>query len=126
MVRRSLATAAAVAAIAVAAAGCGSSSGGGAYSQPTGPPVKTISIQASSFKFVPNKITAPAGILEFKLTSEDIQHSFRIKNVNGFMIETSGGKTATGKVKLAAGTYTFYCDIPGHESAGMKGTLTVK
>jgi uncharacterized cupredoxin-like copper-binding protein len=29
-------------------------------------------------------------------------------------------------VKLKPGTYTFYCSVPGHEQAGMKGTLTVK
>jgi plastocyanin len=124
--RRSFAAAATVAGLALAAAACGSSGGGGAYKPPSGPPVKTFSIQASSFKFAPDTITAPAGILEFKLTSEDIQHSFRIKNLNGFMIEAGSGKTATGKVKLSPGKYTFYCDIPGHESAGMKGTLTVK
>ena len=125
MARRSFAAAAAVALGAVALVGCGSSSGSGAYVQPTGPPVKTIEIKVSAYKFVPKTITAPAGILEFKLTSTDIQHSFRIKNVNGFLIETGAGKTARGKVKLAPGKYTFYCDIPGHESAGMEGTLTV-
>ena len=26
---------------------------------------------------------------------------------------------------IAAGTYTYFCDQPGHESSGMKGTLTV-
>jgi plastocyanin len=26
---------------------------------------------------------------------------------------------------LPAGTYTFFCDQPGHESSGMKATLTV-
>ena len=122
--RRSIAAVATAACFVVAGAGCGSSSGG-AYTPPTGPPVKTIPVQASSFKFVPDKISAPAGILEFKLTSEDIQHSFRIKDVNGFQIEAGAGKTATGKVKLARGTYTFYCDIPGHESSGMEGTLKV-
>ena len=126
MLRRLSTTVAAVGLGAVAFTGCGSSSGGGAYSQPTGKPVKTISIQGTSYKFTPSTVTAPAGILEFKLTSEDIQHSFRIKNVNGFMIEAASGKTATGKVKLSPGKYTFYCDIPGHESAGMEGTLTVK
>jgi uncharacterized cupredoxin-like copper-binding protein len=26
---------------------------------------------------------------------------------------------------LKPGTYEFYCSVPGHEQAGMKGTLTV-
>jgi plastocyanin len=124
--RRFSAAAAAVALGAVALVACGSSGGSSGYVPPTGNPVKTIAISGSSYKFTPSKISAPAGILEFKLTSTDIQHSFRIKNIDGFQIEAGAGKTATGKVKLPAGAYTFYCDIPGHESAGMEGTLTVK
>ena len=126
MPRRSFAAVAAVALGVVAFAGCGSGDGMDSYVQPTGKPIKTITIQGTSYKFTPSKITAPAGILEFTLTSEDIQHSFRIKGVDGFQIESGAGKTASKKVKLRAGKYTFYCDIPGHESAGMEGSLTVE
>jgi mono/diheme cytochrome c family protein len=34
--------------------------------------------------------------------------------------------TATVKISLKAGTYTFFCEVPGHRAAGMYGTLTVK
>lgn len=34
--------------------------------------------------------------------------------------------TATISVKLKPGTYTFFCQAPGHRAAGMYGTLTVK
>lgn len=37
-----------------------------------------------------------------------------------------GGKTSTVEANLKAGKHTFYCSVPGHEQAGMKGTLTVK
>jgi plastocyanin len=37
-----------------------------------------------------------------------------------------GGGTSKITADLKAGSYTFYCAVPGHEQAGMKGTLTVK
>jgi uncharacterized cupredoxin-like copper-binding protein len=36
------------------------------------------------------------------------------------------GQTATVSfTSTAAGTYEYYCDVPGHKDAAMKGTLTV-
>jgi plastocyanin len=34
--------------------------------------------------------------------------------------------TATVNVNLKPGTYTFFCQAPGHRAAGMYGTITVK
>ena len=36
------------------------------------------------------------------------------------------GKTSSVTVSLKKGTYTYYCPVPGHKQAGMKGTLTVQ
>jgi plastocyanin len=38
----------------------------------------------------------------------------------------SGGGVSKLTANLKPGSYTFYCTVPGHEQAGMKGTLTVK
>lgn len=36
------------------------------------------------------------------------------------------GESETMTLNLPAGTYTFYCNVPGHRSAGMVGTLVVE
>ena len=36
------------------------------------------------------------------------------------------GGTSRVRTRLRAGTYTFYCSVPGHAQAGMKGTLVVR
>jgi mono/diheme cytochrome c family protein len=38
----------------------------------------------------------------------------------------SGGGVSTVKLTLKAGTYTFYCSVPGHREGGMVGKLTVR
>jgi nitrite reductase (NO-forming) len=64
-----------------------------------------------------------------KITLKNIEsgtHDLQIHGISGFQVEVSGeGSTASGKVQLKKGTYDYYCSIPGHEAAGMKGTLTV-
>lgn len=48
------------------------------------------------------------------------------ETVAGFKLEVpSNGDEDAGTVTLEAGDYVFYCDIPGHRSAGMEAPLTV-
>lgn len=52
-------------------------------------------------------------------------HSFDIDAFNVHLPLTPGmGSLALFK-PTQAGTYTFYCRVPGHAEAGMKGTLIV-
>jgi hypothetical protein len=56
-------------------------------------------------------------------------HNVTIANAAGKVLgatPTFSGGTKTLSLDLPAGTYTFYCSVPGHEQAGMKGTLTVR
>jgi len=39
---------------------------------------------------------------------------------------TFQGATKLLTLDLKAGTYKFFCSVPGHRMAGMEGTLTVK
>jgi uncharacterized cupredoxin-like copper-binding protein len=119
----------AVVAVAAVVAACGGSSSGGSsgYKEPKGPAVDTLSVESGNVFFKPTKLTSAAGIVKISLKNiESGTHDLVIRDVPGFELEVSGeGSTASGKVELKAKTYEFYCTIPGHEEAGMKGTITV-
>ncbi len=73
--------------------------------------------------------TAPAGALDVKMVNKSqTGHNIAIKgqgvDQKGAIVK--GGGTSDVKVDLKPGKYTFYCSVPGHEEAGMKGVLTVK
>ncbi len=112
--------------VAVVAA-CGSDSGGAAYKEPTGPAVATLKIESGNVFFKPTELEAPKGIVKLMLTNtESGTHDLVIRGVPGFQLEVSGeGSTASEKINLTKKKYEFYCTIPGHEEAGMKGTITV-
>lgn len=114
-------------ALALGLAACGGSDGGSAYVEPEGPALKTLKVDAGNLWFKPDELEAPAGIIRIDLdNTESGTHTLAIKGVPGFELEVSGdGDEDSGKVKLAPKEYEFYCTIPGHAEAGMKGTLTV-
>jgi uncharacterized cupredoxin-like copper-binding protein len=73
--------------------------------------------------------TAKAGSVTFVMKNTSaINHNIALKGngVNAAGKIVNQGGTSTFTVNLKPGKYTFYCQVPGHEQAGMKGTLTVK
>ena len=55
-----------------------------------------------------------------------IGHTFVLEGVPGKKLSTpSGGSKDIGQYDVQAGTYTYYCDIPGHRQGGMEGKLIV-
>jgi plastocyanin len=77
-----------------------------------------------AYKF--KSATAKAGKVTVESKNDaSVPHNIAIKGgAAGEVVQ--GGETSKVNVTLKAGSYTFYCSVPGHEQAGMKGTLTVK
>jgi plastocyanin len=119
------ALAAAVVGVAILA-GCGG--GGSAATQPAG----SIKVTMTEFKFDPSTIKASAGKVVFYLVNAGnaTSHNMIIRDSKGSRVAgsdlISSGDTSVFTVdSIAAGTYTYFCDQPGHEGSGMKGTLTI-
>lgn len=87
---------------------------------------RRIEVAASIDGFDPEQITAEVGEeLAIALTSEDMLHDFTIDDLDAH-VAADRGETAEGGVAVdEAGTYTYYCSVPGHRGAGMEGILTV-
>jgi plastocyanin len=92
---------------------------------------QAIAAQPSgALAYTKKTLTAKAGTVKFVFTNKAPEsHNLTIqKGTSGAIVgatPTFDGGTKTLSVKLAPGTYTFYCSVPGHRMAGMQGTLTV-
>jgi plastocyanin len=81
-----------------------------------------------ALKFDPSEITASPG-QEIRVVNEGMmQHDFIIDELEMATDLLNNGDEATVKVPDDAepGEYTYYCSVPGHQAAGMEGTLTVQ
>ena len=84
-----------------------------------------ITVSAYDIRFNVGDIKAAPGPLTVTLVNKGaIQHTFKIENTS-LDLKTNAGKTATGTVTLAKGTYTYECTVAGHASQGMKGKVIV-
>ena len=78
----------------------------------------------------PGELSVPAGEIALAVTNEGpTPHNVRIRDENGDVLfgtsdlRRDESETTTGT--LEAGEYTMFCSLPGHESLGVVGTLTV-
>jgi uncharacterized cupredoxin-like copper-binding protein len=107
-------------------AGCGGTGGS------TGQPAGSIMVTMTEYKFVPSAISVPAGKVVFYLVNagNNTSHDMIIRDSAGARLAgsdlISSGDTSVFTVdNISAGTYTYFCDQPGHEAAGMHGVLTI-
>ena len=113
---------------------------------------QTLAVTVSGMRFQPDTLTLVAGQpVRLTLTNNDaLEHDFSItafpldgevqtdghgghEMVDGPMPDLHVGTAANGNGTItftpsaasAAGTYEFYCTVPGHKAAGMVGSLVV-
>jgi uncharacterized cupredoxin-like copper-binding protein len=86
-----------------------------------------VEVVSHDIFFEPDEITIPADSdVTFKLPNQGAApHNFSIDEL-GIDVDQAPGATEQVVVNAPAGTYEFYCNVPGHREAGMVGTLTVE
>ena len=102
--------------------------GGASIASAATPTVLHLSAPVSGLRYDQKVVHAHPGKIKIVfLNRSPLKH-----NVNVEFGEKEFGKSATivkGTtsffVTLKAGKYNFYCSVPGHEDAGMHGTLVV-
>jgi plastocyanin len=109
--------------------GGGASAEAAAPAAPAAGPVAIAADPTGALAYQPNTASAQGGEVTINFTNKSpLPHNLLIEKPGGGdynnMPPFAGG-TKTVKVKLTAGTYTFYCSVPGHRQAGMVGKLTV-
>ncbi len=85
-----------------------------------------VTIVGHDIYFDPADVTIKAGKVTFDLPNEGAaMHNFAIDEL-GISVDMPPGTTQTVDADIPAGTYQYYCNVPGHKDAGMVGTLVVE
>jgi plastocyanin len=87
-----------------------------------------ISAPVSGLRYDQKTVHAHAGRIKIVfLNRSALKHNVNVENGEHELGKTAtiSHATTTMFVTLKAGRYNFYCSVPGHEDAGMHGTLIV-
>jgi len=93
--------------------------------------VLTLSADPSgALAYDTTELTTKPGKVTLDFTNDSpVGHDVVIEDADGNEIAATDvitGSSTSTEFEAKPGTFTFYCSVPGHEEAGMKGTLTVK
>jgi len=89
---------------------------------------EAMALNAVDIAFQPNTMTIPAGqdvTINFTNMGQ-LPHNFHVDELGVASSDLESGASEVLTINAAAGTYQYYCSIPGHKDAGMVGTLTVQ
>lgn len=98
----------------------------------SGSGASSLKVQADpegQLRFTTKELSAKAGTVTIGFANASpLPHNLTVAQGTKVLgaTPTFQGATKTLTLKLAPGTYTFYCSVPGHRQAGMEGKLTVQ
>lgn len=89
-----------------------------------------VVVGLADFVIEPSVLTAQGTTVTFEVNNVGpTPHNLSIRDANDEVLlatpDLRRGESATLSGELPAGEYTTFCSLPGHESLGMRGTLTV-
>ncbi len=87
-----------------------------------------FTVVSNDIFFEPKTLTIPANTdAVVKLPNEGAApHNFSIDALAIDVDQPAGDLSQQATINAAAGSYEYYCNVPGHKQAGMVGTLTVQ
>ena len=88
---------------------------------------RTVEIEAGDLWFEPDSVEVTAGeAVNLRLVNEgEAFHDLTVPAAD-VVLGAEPGEQAVGAIELAdPGRYEFYCSVPGHAQAGMRGTIVV-
>ena len=86
----------------------------------------SVTVHLSEFSVEPADVTVASGGTLEVMNMGTMTHNLAVKDTPLATPMISAGGAAELKLgNLAAGTYTIYCQVPGHDAAGMHATLHV-
>ncbi len=91
--------------------------------------VKLAANPEGSLSYDTTTLTAHPGKVTIEFTNmAPLQHNVTVESSGSTVgaTPTFSGATKSLTLDLKAGTYTFFCSVPGHRQGGMQGTLTVQ
>ena len=95
----------------------------------SGAPASSTPITVRDFTFDTPDVSVTGTVVLAVTNAGPTIHDLTIRDAGGKVLgETADLKPNTSEtltVDLPAGSYTIFCAVPGHESLGIKGTLTV-
>ena len=87
---------------------------------------EAVTVESYDIYFEPEQLSIPADT-DVTVSLPNVGaalHNFSIDEL-GIDVDIAPGATEETLINAPAGTYEYYCNVPGHKPAGMVGTLTV-